>query len=343
MKLANFLLKKKQSSNSLSILQLFLQEKAATTTTANAEHLFESLYPLLKAHPNLKSITYNDLQQTRLDMRNQYATGSIRSKLIDYRTFFKWCLMRGYVDHNVAKGLTLPRVRPRDRAADDHDVQAVLRHLAKKLDNVVIRNFFGRLEIIAGAKWNKWQQHAARDLFMLTFIYETGARAGEVANLLTADINKALQQPRGPDGRVFAVELFGKTDERVRAFTTATAELWLIWQQVRPKKGAKNSALVKWQKKDELAEALTSQDVSHILVRRCDQAGVKTFRSHALRHGKAKRAKQYGGVEVAMALLDHNNITSTLFYTLDDDRQLNEAALKTGQKRDPFGYGRTLD
>lgn len=339
MKLDRFI-RARQPEGFANVLQRFLLLKLKTTSRANTEHLFESLYPLVKVLPDLQAISHDDLQGERVKLRGRYATGSIRSKLVDWRTFFRWCKKEKLIAVNPAKGLKLPQVRGRDKSASNEDVLEVLRHLAGQIDGLVYRNIFGVLEVAEGMTWSKWQKHTVRDLFMLTFIYETGARAGEVSNLLTRDMEKSLDSPRA-GGRVFVIELFGKTEERVRAFTQATAELWRIWCEVRPKKGAKAYALVKWSVKNGLAEPLQAADVSHIMVRRCKQAGVRVFRAHALRHGKAKRAKQYGGLEVAMALLDHNDITSTLFYTRESEEGLDAAALATGLTEDVFTKSKT--
>lgn len=341
MKLDRFI-RSRQDGSLAAALQRFLTYKLRVTSRANTEHLFESLYPLVKALPELQAISYDDLRQQRMKLRGRYATGSIRSKLVDWRTFFRWCKREKLITVNPAKGLKLPTVRPKDKAAANEDILAVLRSLADKLRGHVYRTVFGPLELTPGAVWNKWQRHAARDLFLLTFMYETGARAGEVANLLTVQMERSLAAPLGPSRDVYEIELFGKTEERLRAFTEATAELWRIWQQVRPKKGAREYALVVWREKDKPAAALDAAEVSQILVRRCRQAGVGEFRAHAVRHAKAKRSRQYGGIEVAMALLDHSDITSTLFYVQDNDN-LQNAVLATGLKTDLFDGGSTLD
>ncbi len=342
MKLDRFI-RSRQDGSLAAALQRFLTYKLRVTSRANTEHLFESLYPLVKLLPELQAISYDDLQQQRVRLRGRYATGSIRSKLVDWRTFFRWCKKERLIAVNPAKGLKLPQVRGRDKAASERDVLEVMRHMARQIDGLVYRNIFGQLEVLRGGKWNKWQRHTVRDLFLISFAYETGARAGEISNLLTIDMEKSLESPRGPGGRVFAIELFGKTDERVRAFTSATAELWRVWCEVRPKKGAREYALVKWRIKDALAEPITAEDVSAIMVRRCKQAGVKLFRSHALRHSKAQRARKYGGLEVAMALLDHNDMTSTLFYARESEDGVNAAALATGLTTDLFGSGSKED
>ena len=318
-------------TNSTLALHDFLSGKVALTSHKNTMHLYQSLYPLCAECPDLAEITYPDLVAWSEKLTLGYSVGSIRSKLIDIRTFFRWCAETGRVRFDVSRGLKLPRSRPRDKAAKEDDYLIVVRCLAELLKDHVSRNVFGQFEIVPGSKWlMRSHIHVLRDLFLLVLLYETGCRAGEVAKLSTRAMNQALAHPAGSEeSPVYTIAVTGKTGVRYRSFTKVTANLWGLWCAVRPKHGGEY-ALVKWKKAGEQAQRLCSDDVTRIVARRCVFAGVPVFRPHALRHAKAQRAKRLGGVHVAMTLLDHHDVTSTLFYTADDEAEMNAAARATG-------------
>ncbi len=312
-------------------LLLFLEEKNRATAHKNAVHLFQSLHPLCLAHPDLSAVMYVDLVAWAERLTLQYSVGSIRSKLIDIRTFFRWAVDRRVVPVNVAQRLKLPRSRPRDKSAKESDYLRVIRGLAEQLNGRIERNVFGWWEIVPGLKWQmRSHVHVLRDLLMLVLLYETGCRAGEAAKLSTRAMDRAVASPAGSeDHPVYTLAVIGKSGVRYRSFTRATAELWGLWEQVRPKVG-RDYVFVKWNKLGVIPVGLTSDDVTQIVARRTKKLAGYAFRPHSIRHAKAKRARRLGGIQVAADLLDHHDLSSTLFYTVEDEAELNAAILSTG-------------
>ena len=316
-------------------LVAFLSARQKTTSSKNVTHLYESLWPLCHKFPCVETITYPDLHHWSEELTIRYSIGSVRSKLVDIRTFFKWCKENGHVTVNVAKNLKLPRARPRNKAANETHYHTVVSSLAEQLKQHVFKDVSGRLAVSPGVCWQlRSHLHTVRDLFLLVFLYETGCRAGEAAKLSSRAMDEAIQHSvTVGSNEVFTLAVVGKTGVRYRSFTRATSDLWRIWSSVRPG-GNREYALVKWREVGEHPRPLTSEDVTKIVVRRCQIAGVPIFRPHALRHAKAQRAKRVGGVQVAAALLDHDDLTSTLFYTAEDEHTVNAAAVATGLQVD---------
>ncbi len=334
MNLDSFLRSRPRTASAQALFE-FLSGKRKATSHKNTIHLFQTLHPLCMAFPDLDHVVYSDLVGWVEALTARYAVGSLRSKLIDIRTFFRWCVDTERVGVDVAKGLKLPRVRPRDKSASEADYLKVVKKLAEGLEGRIVRNVFGQWEIAPGTKWlMRSHVHTMRDLFLLVLLYETGCRAGEAAKLSTRAMKQALSAPSGSkDAPVYTLAVVGKTGVRYRSFTRATANLWGLWESVRPKDG-REWVLVKWHKVGEVPKPLHSEDVTQIVSRRCAFCGVKPFRPHALRHAKAQRAKRVGGVQVAAALLDHHDLGSTLFYTADNETELNAAALASGFNSD---------
>lgn len=332
MRYTEFLLTGAACSPSLVALQRFLQEKAIETSAKNCAHLFESLYPLCQALPNLAEVTFEVLTRKRVELRSRYSNGSIRSKIVDWRTFFRWCKKRKLVKRNPAKRLSLPKVRGTNKAATDADVQAVMRSLAGRIQHRVVRNLFGQLEAIRPDLWNSIERHAVRDLFILTFLYESGARGGELANLTVKDMMQALQSDNSGE-LVYSVEVFGKTDEQTYLFTEKTAEVWRVWRQVSMQS---NYAVFNWRGREVMQ--MKTAEISRMLARRCEQAGLaKKFRSHALRHLKMGRLAGMGyGDKFIQEFIGHRNIASTEGYLNPQDATVKQAAIKTGLIHDYF-------
>lgn len=308
----------------------FLAERAAELSPYSVIHLRASLTPMAAAlgDPPAAAVTYQDLRAYVDGLRLRYKPGTLRPIVGDLRQFWRWAKKRGIVARNPAKRLRGPSRRvvvetATLKAADEGDVRRVLAYLAADLEPLVYRDLFGNLIAAPPAEWSDDDRRHARDLFVLAFLYDTGCRAGELWQLSRRAMVEAVAAP----GPVYRVASTGKTGEVVLRFTVATAELWSVWECVRPP--GDGYAVVSWGRGHPVGPLSTST-LSRMLSRHCDRAGVARFRAHALRHAKVKRAKAAAGLEVASRLIGHGSTAVTSAYGRGDDGDLTAAALATG-------------
>lgn len=314
-----------------AILQKFIKKQYRKgLSEPSIKHLYRSLYALgetLGTVP-IKEITYQTLKKYVDDLKLSYAPGTIRPVVGDIKQFFKWCKKKKYHPKNVGKRLTKPRKRPSQlKAAPEEDVKGVMAYLAKSLNGYVYRDLFGHLQADPEAAWTYETYKQLHDLFVLTFLYETGCRAGELANLSARAMNKTTLDLKP----AYTVISWGKTNDCDLHFTNATAELWRLWYQLRPHDSP--LAAYSWRRGQTPTKFLTN-GISQMLVRRCRQAGKRPFRTHALRHAKVKRSRQLVGIEVTSVLIDHRRLDTTYGYANIDANELKDATIKTGLNYD---------
>ncbi len=309
----------------------FLAERAAVLSPYSVTHLRASLEPMARAlgDPLPASVTYAALCLYVDALRLRYKPGTLRPTVGDLRQFWRWAKKRGLVERNPAKRLRGPSRRvvaaaAEPKAAPEDAARAVLAYLAGRLSRVVWRDLFGNLCAAPGDKWTDDDRRLARDLFVLAFLYETGARAGELWRLGRRAMVEATTAP----GPVYRVVSSGKTGEAVLRFTTASAELWSVWECVRPA-GGDAHAVVNW-RPGGLPAPMSTNTISRMLARHCDRAGVPRFRAHALRHAKVRRGRAAVGLETISRLIGHGSAEMTAAYGLGDDDDLCAAALATG-------------
>jgi integrase len=262
------------------------------------------------------------------------APETMRTKVGDLREFFRWCRKKRLTKTNLAKAIAPVKQKAsryrRARSAEESEIKTTIAYLVEELDGLVCRDSYGEL-YTADFPWTYYQQQALRDLFILVFLYETGCRVGELANLGSAAIAAAIKSRTA----AYTITVLGKTEDRDYYFTTHTAELWQCWQEVRPD-DCRQYAVIGWGKGHE-AGRLLGNGISQILKRRSGEAGVRPFRGQALRHAKARRGKRLVGLEVTSKLLDHSSTRTTARYGVEGDNDtIHQAAIKTGLQGDLF-------
>lgn len=308
----------------------FLAEKSAELSPYSVAHLRQSLNPLAKAldDPPPDSVTYADLRGYVDGLYRRYKPGTIRPIVGDIRQFWRWAKKRGHVSRNAAKRLKMPSRRALAMAADpkaagEDEVRKVIDYLTGRLSRVVYRDVFGNL--CGAPAWDLAEVMALRDLFAIVLIYETGARVGEVQALGSRAMDDALTS----SGPAYPLVVTGKTGARTLWFTTATAELWRMWQIARPA-GNEHMAIVSLGRYGNPAPMLDRSSLSRMIARRCNESGTPPFRAHALRHAKARRSAAAVGLQTASRLLDHSSTAVTEQYAAIRNDELSEAATLTG-------------
>ncbi len=319
-----------------SALQTYLLEQRRRGLSPHTlTRIYYNLKPLLSAwgaRP-LPEVDRSWLRTFTDEQWSRYAPDTMRTRISDLRAFFKWCKRNGRHDRNVAKRLKPVRRSPhrnkRATAVPETDIQRTIEHLRRTLSTAVYRDLFGNLQHDDDLR--PAHIYAVRDLFILVFLYETGARVGELARLGASAMTAATAVRQD----VYLVTMYGKTADRDRRFTHHTAELWRLWQSVRPTGAYSDRALVGWSRRSPI-QPLKPSGISAILQRRSKAAGVRPFRANALRHAKAKRARQAAGLEIAQILLDHSSLETTRGYANIDAAEVIAAAIATGLQNPLF-------
>lgn len=328
-----------QSCNPVSsVIELFLDEKAASLSPYSVIHLRRSLGPMARAigDPPIGDVTYQVLRAYVDGLHMRYRPNSIRGMVGDIRQFWRWAKKRGHVSknpakqlHNVSRAASLQSRK--ERGVAEADVRSLIDDLSSRLRRVVYRDLFGNLSALPSDEWTYEEQAIIRDLLIVTFLYETGGRCGELWRMSSRAMDDALTGP----GPVYRAVSTGKTGTTVLWFTAATAELWTIWREVRPI-GCEEYAVVGW-RKGRYPKPMKTLTIANMFVRRCRDARIPTFRAHALRHAKVQRGMQAVGLEMVSKLVGHSSAIVTEGYARVSEQQLQAAALATGLNYRPWG------
>lgn len=187
------------------------------------------------------------------------------------KTFYRW-LERVHGEENLMAHVPPPRVRRRfPRSLGEDEVE----------------------ELFTVAD-------SMRDLAVVAFLLDTGARVGEASSLRVSDFST--------DG----VELFGKTGPR---FVPLSREVFGLTEKIR------DGANI-WIGRQ---GPLTVHGMNQLVRRMMSQAGLKPPKAgpHTLRHTFATRFLRKGGnLAVLQRLMGHKYIESTMIYAKMTDRDL---------------------
>lgn len=301
----------------------FLEGREPEVSSASLIHLYRTLVhhaewvdrPLAEVDPALVA-AYVDSLQTR------YSPGTIRPIVGDLKQFYRWAYESGLTDSDCGRRLKRPKKVKEKHHADEGDMLSLIKALSKRLDPLLFYDLFGALQV-ADTGWEYESYKLLHDLTVVSFLYETGCRAGELCNLSAHHLAKAILKPK----RVYGVTCYGKTNDRSYRFTAVTAELCRLWLQERP--FSSTWAFVSWRRGYDPAK-LTTNALSQMLARRCRQSEIEPFRAHSIRHAKVIRSRKAVGLEIASRLIDHSNIQTTKEYDYIEDDELDAAAAVTG-------------
>lgn len=290
-------------------------------------HLYYSLYPLGVEldNPHIKEIDAYKLREYQDGLWLRYAPATIRSATGDILHFFRWAKKKGLVEKNPAKRVKKPKKRPgRSRIVEEEMILAMVKNLRERLKRVCYRDLFGNLQNGQDG-WHFEEVKAVRDLFIFLFLYETGARVGELCSLSTRAMDESLLRSAGVAYEVVSI---GKTGDKPLRFTRVTAEVYRIWRSVRPDSSL--HAVTSWGRGDSFTRPMSPDTVAKVFERRCRQAAVGVFRPHTLRHAKARRARKAVGLDMAKELMGHSTILVTQEYAEVINKELTDAAMLTG-------------
>lgn len=326
MKIDKFLLLEFRAGSVGAVAQRFLSNREARGASSHhLVHLISSLRPFavaLDAVP-LAKVSAAMVRDYVRSLHVRLAPATVRGHVLDIRLFLRWAGKRGFCSKKLSKRVLLPRAVSTRSAVAEGDVSAVVAHLVAHLRDrgLVYLDLFGNLSAAPAGDWGRWDWYALRDLVGLLFLYESGARVGELCGLGVA----ALGRVEGVDGgAAVAVMVYGKSGVRRRWVGSKWLQLARLWLSVRP---CASDYLI-----CELASGrpLSSHGFGLVLARLCGRVGVARFGPHALRHAAVRRVRAVGGVEVARLFIDHSAVSSTLNYSPVEDAELAEVSAATG-------------
>jgi integrase/recombinase XerC len=215
------------------------------------------------------------------EVQRGMAKTSIARRLSCYRTFFDYLAKEGYVEHNLARLLTMPKL---DKKVPDFYYQEEMKAL---------------LEHIRGD--DLW---SLRDRALLEFIYATGVRVSECVALDVSDV----------DLREGGALVFGKGGKE-RYVIVGQAALDSLRRYLHQRSLAEfhHPALFI----NRRGGRLTDRSVRRILDKRIQEvAGLGHISPHAIRHSFATHLLDGGAdLRVVQELLGHASLSSTQIYT----------------------------
>lgn len=327
-KLSAFLTTNQPDGSLLAAVQRFLIEKELEVSQATLVHLYRTLsdYGEALGNPSLDDLNPRMVATYADNLKTGYSPGTIRPIIGDLKQFHRWLYERRLAAEDLAARLKKPRPVKEKHHAEEADMQALIKHLADRLKDrrLIYRDLFGVLNA-ENSGWIYEDLKVLHDLTAMMFLYETGCRAGELCNLSSHQMNKAIHTP----ATVYTITCYGKTNNRTYRFTEATAELYRLWNKVRPH--SLTWVFCSWRRGGK-PDKLSTPSLGQMLSRRCRQAGVRAFRPHSMRHAKVIRSRRLAGLEMASRLVDHSSITTTRDYDYIDDDELSSAAKLTGYR-----------
>jgi len=236
---------------------------------------------------------------TRPEAEGKLSPYTISGRIQAVKRFLRWCVDRGYLDQSPAAHLR--RGKPKGSASK----------------RVMSRRDFDKMVTFAGslvAEKGNW-----RDLALLLFVADTGARAGETAGLRIPDLDLLKRE----------AVINGKTGEGVVDFTHTTAQVLRFWLDSRPvpidEPDSRHVFVVLYGATQ--GRPLLPGGIYQIFRRLGLAAGVEgRYNPHSLRHLVGQRYTDKGNLELARQKLRHRDIKVTADFYSHQDRGRIKAA-----------------
>ena len=223
---------------------------------------------------------------------------SIARKLAALRSFFQFCLRKGWVDDNPAKVVASPKQdRPVPSFLSEQEMQSLLD--MPKADDVL----------------------GLRDKAILELFYATGIRLAELVglNLENVGLEERLAKVRGKGKKERIVPFGRKAQESLRAYLGRRTELI--------SKGRGETAVFL----NYRGARLTPRSVERVVDKYLRQAALlRRISPHSLRHSFASHLLGRGAdLRAIQELLGHESLATTQKYTHLDLRQLLDTHRKS--------------
>jgi len=248
----------------------------------------------------LLSLSPEKIQTFFLDYSKKNGYGSRRLMQTSLRTFFRFCLSRGYITQNLAEAIPTLRtykLSTLPRGIEDKDAQRLLSGIDRSTN--------------AGK----------RDYAIIQMLYTYGVRGGQVRMLCLDDINWEQNKIRFPASKY--------SKECILPLTDNVGESLLDYLQHSRPDVPYSEVFLKVHAP--YCPIRVSTTLSAIVTRRMRVVGIKspTLAAHALRHCFASRMlKQEHSLKFIADMLGHRCIKTTFIYTKVDFKILNQIPLE---------------
>jgi site-specific recombinase XerD len=217
---------------------------------------------------------------------------TIWSKVVLVRAFFNWCVKEGFLNRSPAAQLDKPKLPQRiPKASTDLEIQALLQAASESL-------------------------LPERNIAMVYFLLETGARRGAVASLELFNLH--LQKR--------TATVITKGNKEIKLFfgeiTKDVMQKWLEVRDPRQFHPAVNS---------ESVFGLTADGIYQAIIRMKEHSGIqRPLSPHVLRHTSATlRAEQGIDSSALQQIMGWNDIRMAEIYTCMASDRLKRRALET--------------
>lgn len=266
----------------------------------------------------LSSITRAELSEFFIELKESRADGTMAGLTGSHKAFWKFCLMKGWIEVNPADKLRSYKYAPRvRRAARPDDVATVAAKLFEFVDH-------------------RGRRHRdIRDALFVSLSLDCGGRRNSMLKLRRSWVEAAMRRPRVADnGRLFfeITARRDKTGSSQLVFFEETAQLFELWLPLMPP-NARDRVFVNLN----TGVLLKPDSVSKAFTRVCEFAGVPTFRSHAVRKRNGSDIRFHQDPVTAQHYLNHSSLETTLRHYTDvaEDDVGNAAAALASRRRGP--------
>jgi site-specific recombinase XerD len=248
-----------------------LRAAGRSERTISAYH--QACLSLERAHGgrDLLELDRADIQDWLMALRQTHAADGIVSYFKAARRFYNWAVEEEYLDESPMRKMPVPKGsgRPVDIPETDD-----------------IRKLLAVCE--ADKTWA-----GKRDAAMIrTMCQNGGARAGEVARLLVANVDMVRDM----------MTLQGKTGIRSVPLEPKTARAYARWERARNKLAKAPSP--RWFVGSSGDGAMTPNGVYQMVARRCAEAGIARIHPHQFRHWTTDRQLEAGMPEGAIVIMN---------------------------------------
>jgi len=218
-------------------------------------------------------ITYDDIKNFYLKIRNKISDNSLEATLNPIKGFFRFLRERKYILENPADGFRIKST--------------------KNNSDKIIKQIFTRQEIA------KIIESCAnpRDLAIISLLYGNGLRNSELCNLEISDID--LERGK--------ITIEGKGKKRINDLLPNVVERLKLWLRVRGKLKTKKLFVTKFD------NPLHTADIRNVVKKICKDAGVnKKITPHSFRHSMITHALEDGIslFEIA-SIVGHSSVDTT--------------------------------
>ncbi|MBI4579496.1 MAG: tyrosine recombinase XerC [Planctomycetes bacterium] len=235
---------------------------------------------------DLVAVDTEDVQRFLVFLRTQeYSKSTTARKLATLRSFYKFCLKRGYVKGNPLASIRTPKQDKRlPKFLEEHEVR-------KLLETPDVSTMLG-----------------CRDRAMLETMYSTGVRVSELVDLNLADIDFV--------GEALHIRGKGKKERVTPISPTALAwvKRYMELRRADPRSGSFNQEAVFVNKH---GQRLSTRSVRRKLDKYLAVCGLDpTISPHTLRHSFATHMLNRGAdLRAVQELLGHQSLSTTQIYT----------------------------